>query len=509
MKREEAFALVRRNGGTPRRGLTKTTDILVVGELGWPLLPDGKPSKSLSLAKSYGVAIASERRFLEWAGRAVPDEQVRTYSAGQIASLSGLPPEAIEQLTAFGLLDCREQRYGFRDLTAARQLAELLAIRRRALDHHQKPARDPKVAARCRPLQSAALSGLVGRHSRRAHERPNRQAPASSCCRSESRRKTPTSCSSRRNRPRRQRTSRRRSGSIARSCGSTRAIPPPPSISATCCDPSGRRSRPRRPIAPPPRPMPRFAEAWYNLADMLDDQSQSDKAAVCLQRALDADPEYADAIFNLGLLHQRNERHAAAAICWRRYLALDNAVVLGVARQAGVEILRDADRSFLVERLRRSGRGSSRKTSKPAVPPGSARGLQAEARFQPHGGAEAETRQAETRRAEAGEDTGRQFVVQKHDARRRSLRPAARARRHAQELGGDERTEPDRRREAACGSHRRSPDAISRFRGQHPQGRVWRRGDDRVGSRAMGARLRSRKRPAEGSPRHLAARHAG
>ena len=40
MKREQAFALVRGNGGTPRRGLTRKTDILVVGELGWPLLPD-------------------------------------------------------------------------------------------------------------------------------------------------------------------------------------------------------------------------------------------------------------------------------------------------------------------------------------------------------------------------------------------------------------------------------------------------------------------------------------
>src|SRR5262249_15832003 len=75
MKREGAFALVRKQGGTPRRGLTKKTAILVVGELGWPLLPDGKPSKSLSLAKSFGIAVASERQFLEWAGKAIPSDQ--------------------------------------------------------------------------------------------------------------------------------------------------------------------------------------------------------------------------------------------------------------------------------------------------------------------------------------------------------------------------------------------------------------------------------------------------
>src|SRR5438046_10346548 len=72
MKREEAFALVRERGGTPRRGLTKTTAVLVVGGLGWPLLGDGQPSKSLSLEKSSGVAVASERHFLEWARRDVP-----------------------------------------------------------------------------------------------------------------------------------------------------------------------------------------------------------------------------------------------------------------------------------------------------------------------------------------------------------------------------------------------------------------------------------------------------
>jgi hypothetical protein len=120
MKREEAFALVRKHGGTPRRGVTKTTSLLVIGELGWPLLADGRPSKSLALAQSYRIPTVSERQFLEWSGKAVPGEQIRTYSAGQIASLSGLSSDAVEQLTTFGLLDRRDGQYGFRDLAAAR-----------------------------------------------------------------------------------------------------------------------------------------------------------------------------------------------------------------------------------------------------------------------------------------------------------------------------------------------------------------------------------------------------
>ena len=62
MKRAEAFEHVRKHGGTPHRGVTKGTTLLVVGELGWPLLADGRPSNSLARAKSYGVTVASERR---------------------------------------------------------------------------------------------------------------------------------------------------------------------------------------------------------------------------------------------------------------------------------------------------------------------------------------------------------------------------------------------------------------------------------------------------------------
>jgi hypothetical protein len=127
MKRAEAFAVVRKHGGPPRRGVTKSTHQLVVGQLGWPLLADGNPSNSLRRAKSYGVPIVSERRFLEWAGRSVSDEETRTYSAEQIASLSGLPGNVIEQLSAFGVLDPRDEHYRFRDLASARQVAELFA----------------------------------------------------------------------------------------------------------------------------------------------------------------------------------------------------------------------------------------------------------------------------------------------------------------------------------------------------------------------------------------------
>jgi tetratricopeptide (TPR) repeat protein len=323
MKREEAFALVRSKGGTPRRGLTRTTDVLVVGALGWPLLRDGQPSKSLALAKSYGVAIASERRFLEWAGRAVPDDQMRTYSTGQLSSMSGLPPDVIEQLIAFGLLDGHDQRHGFRDLTAARQLAELLASGvalstiTRSLHEIRKWLPDAALSnLRLYPASSDAIlvEHMKGRTDQRgqyvlpvadAQENPDElfeQAQAAEAAMDLA-------------------TAQRLYRKVMR-------IDPGDPTAAfnlgNLLRSVGQKIEAEAAYRAATKADPGFAEAWYNLADVLDDQSQAGKAVTCLERALKADPDYADAIFNLGLLHQRGEQHAEAAKCWRRYLALDN-----------------------------------------------------------------------------------------------------------------------------------------------------------------------------------------
>jgi hypothetical protein len=119
MTRAEAFEVVRSHGGTPSQSLTRQTDVLVVGELGWPLLDDGRPSNKLSRAGSY--------RFLEWIGKAIPDGLHRTYSADQIAALSKLSNSTIDELVRFGLLDSRGGLFGFRDLASARQVSKLFA----------------------------------------------------------------------------------------------------------------------------------------------------------------------------------------------------------------------------------------------------------------------------------------------------------------------------------------------------------------------------------------------
>ena len=77
MTRAEAFEVVRQHGGTPSQTVTKRTKLLIVGELGWPLLDDGRPSNKLARARSYSVPVVSERRFLEWTGKFIPNNATK------------------------------------------------------------------------------------------------------------------------------------------------------------------------------------------------------------------------------------------------------------------------------------------------------------------------------------------------------------------------------------------------------------------------------------------------
>jgi tetratricopeptide (TPR) repeat protein len=61
-------------------------------------------------------------------------------------------------------------------------------------------------------------------------------------------------------------------------------------------------------IAEEARANPAFAEAWYNLADLLDDQGRSEAAVDCLRKALVVSPDYIDAMFQSGAVAAAERR---------------------------------------------------------------------------------------------------------------------------------------------------------------------------------------------------------
>ena len=323
MKRADAFALVRKHGGKPREGVTKQTDVLVVGEMGWPLLDDGRPSNSLAQAKSYRIPIASERQFLEWLGRSVPEEQARTYTADQLASLSKLPKDVVDQLAMFGLIEARGDLFGFRDLAAARQVAGLLAagtalsVITKSLREIRKWLPDARLSnLRLFPESSDRIlvEQMKGRTDKTGQfvldvERPADDADAVFEDAQSAEETGDVETAERLYR---------------RAMNLDPADPAAPFNLGNVLRSTGRSLEAETAYRAAVKADPRFAQAWYNLADVLDDQRRTKEAIACLNRALEANPGYADAMFNMALVLQRLERHAEAAEWWRRYLGVDS-----------------------------------------------------------------------------------------------------------------------------------------------------------------------------------------
>jgi TolA-binding protein len=321
MTRAEAFEVVRQHGGTPSQAVTRQTNVLVVGELGWPLLDDGRPSNKLSRASSYGVPVISERRFLEWIGKVVPDSWHRTYSGDQIAVLSKLSSDTIDDLVRFGLLDPRGGLFGFRDLASARQVSSLFA-NGIALSEIISSVKEVR-----KWLPEADLSNLrlhPGHHTIEIEQPGGRTDKRGQFV-------LPVS-------PPEQNAdalfeqaqAAEETGDVAEAerlyrammkCDPTDAAPPFNLGNMLWAD--GRKVEAEAAFRTATRADPLFAEAWYNLSDLLDEQGRSEAAIDCLRRALHVAPDYTDAMFNLALLLQRTNKHAQAAEFWRRYLAND------------------------------------------------------------------------------------------------------------------------------------------------------------------------------------------
>jgi tetratricopeptide (TPR) repeat protein len=322
MTRAEAFEVVRQRGGTPSETVTKQTQLLIVGELGWPLLDDGRPSNKLSRATAYGIPVANERRFLEWIGKVLPDSVHKTYSGDQIAALSKLSGDMILKLARLGLLDERDGRFGFRDLASARQIAKLLADGVRLSEIIRAVSQIKKW------LPEVGLANLrlhAGHHYSLEVDQPGGRTDKNG--------QFVLAVDLSQNNPDdlfEQAQSAEEAGDIAEAerlyrilmkCDSTDASAP--FNLGNLLRASARNVEAEAVLRAATRVDPTFADAWYNLGDLLEEQGRVEAAIECLRTALKVAPDHADATFNLALLLQRTDRYTEAADYWLRYLASD------------------------------------------------------------------------------------------------------------------------------------------------------------------------------------------
>ena len=322
MSRTEAFAVVRQHGGSPSETVSKKTKAVVVGELGWPLLDDGRPSKKLSTAASYAVPTVSERRFLEWIGRAVPDSFAKTYTTEKLAALSGLGTERLQELVRLGLLMERDGLFGFHELAAARQLAKLLAadvpLSSIIRSLHEIRQWLPEAGLANLRLTAEGASLLLEQPQGQTNTKGQFVLPVSGGC------EHPDALFE-------QAQQAEESGDVGTAERLYTQVmrreptdPAPAFNLGNLLRSIGRKVEAEAAFRKAVAADRRFGEAWYNLSDLLDEQGRVLDAIDCLQRAIKADPDYIDAIFNLALLLQRTDRHQEAAKYWREYLSRDS-----------------------------------------------------------------------------------------------------------------------------------------------------------------------------------------
>ena len=137
MTHQDAFEVVRQHGGTPSEHVSRATTLLVIGEEGWPLEPDGQVSVKLREAEAFraagnGLRIASESEWLRMVGLTDADALPRLYTPAMLSRLLEVSPNLVRRWERLGLLVPVEKigrlpYFDFREVTRLRRISELLA----------------------------------------------------------------------------------------------------------------------------------------------------------------------------------------------------------------------------------------------------------------------------------------------------------------------------------------------------------------------------------------------
>lgn len=138
MTHRQAQERVEEHGGTATEHVSKQTTMLVIGEEGWPLEADGKPSVKLQQVTHWreeglGIRIVAESDWLGFVGLNEQREEVhRRYTPAMLSQLLGVSVNVIRGWERSGLIKAasrvgRLPYFDFQEVAGARRLAELIA----------------------------------------------------------------------------------------------------------------------------------------------------------------------------------------------------------------------------------------------------------------------------------------------------------------------------------------------------------------------------------------------
>jgi DNA-binding transcriptional MerR regulator len=141
MTHKTAMELVAKLGGEATDHVSKQTTMLVVGEEGWPLEPDGQPSVKLRQVTEWirgglDIQIINESEWLSILGEQVADEHAsqvhRHYTPAMLSQVLGVSVHQIRRWERSGLIVpvrrvYRLPYFDFQEVSSARRLSQLVA----------------------------------------------------------------------------------------------------------------------------------------------------------------------------------------------------------------------------------------------------------------------------------------------------------------------------------------------------------------------------------------------
>jgi len=336
MPQREAAARVTGAGGRVRRGLTRRTSIVVVGHGAYTLVAKGVFDRRMTEAKRVGAVLLSEHAFLRALGvQPGPSPVEWTLDLETLAGQGGLDRGIAERLVLFDVVEPVDDRFGFRDLVAVRDIARLLregatlaevlesiaALRRRDPERHLSQvklarSREDGIVLKIGD-RAAGLDGQMQLPMPLTERNPSVDDIFEAAEIAE------------------------QDGDLAqaetnyRRCLDLERDDPTSAFNlANVLREMGRLREARlyfqRAIASDAD----YVEAHYNLADVHDQEGHRAEAKAALRKAIAIDSHYADAIFNLAQLQFRDGENGEAIAGYERYLALDqNSEWAKIARQ--------------------------------------------------------------------------------------------------------------------------------------------------------------------------------
>ena len=324
LPRRAAVAAVESAGGTVRRGLSRRTDIAVIGHGAAALIASGALGAKLRRAHQLSVRCISEDTFLGDAGLADAPDVPHTIGEAALADQAGLDRETIRLLALFDVVTVVDGHIGFRDLVAAKEVARVLAegtalaeiitgaetLRGRGAGPRLAEVRLTRSGGGVIGLDvGGAIADLDGQMRLSLAEGGNPTLDdlyeAAETAEAEGDWVAAVA--------------------IYRRClDLDRRDPTTPFNLANALRESSDTAQARLFLQQALALDPRFAEAWYNLSDIADRAGDIAAAREYMLKSVEADDRFADALYNLANLYFREQDFAHAAGCWERYLTLDS-----------------------------------------------------------------------------------------------------------------------------------------------------------------------------------------